>query len=444
MKGMKQHFTRRKPEESGLYKQPPIRIIPYFVLCVLATGMLMVAQSGRAQDQVDTKYNWTAAGLAGWTNESPEVALSNPGGYLRMRFQAQSAPYLVSDVMKVPVGPRLWAANISFKFRTDGNPPSAVAVYLRSGTSGNAWHLTLPEPQPGKWVSYNVPVSFSAGWVLGPDNSTVKQFSKDSASVDYVGVYVRRHGSSSAQSYSIDDFRVQGIQTPGGVSIAGTVSYNGELSGPVRVQATSVGGAADTNAIVTIDNPGNYQINGLPALTDYIVSAYRDSNSNNVMDYWEASGVWPNYCASVLLNGFTNINIAMTDPKSTDGVPYWWLKDYLNITNSSSTEGMADADDDHDGMSNYAEYKAGTDPKSKSSVFSIGLEPTNDVPEAPLGVILRWSSIPNRTYSILRSIDLLEAFSNIQQGIASDPPVNVFEDTTATNHGPYYYRIKIE
>lgn len=97
----------------------------------------------------------------------------------------------------------------------------------------------------------------------------------------------------------------------------------------------------------------------------------------------------------------------------------------------------ADIDSDHDGLSNYGEFLAGTDPRNPASAFMV-----DAVPGA--GVTVRWPSVPNRVYSVQRTINLDVPFGAAIGGLTSTPPVNVYQDTGATNATPYFYRIGVE
>ena len=98
----------------------------------------------------------------------------------------------------------------------------------------------------------------------------------------------------------------------------------------------------------------------------------------------------------------------------------------------------ADADSDGDGASEYAEFRAGTDPQDASSVLALC-----DVDEPESGVVIRWPSAAGITYAIDRAIDLAEGFAPYRTGIAATPPENVFRDTNAAS-AFLYYRIRVE
>jgi hypothetical protein len=102
----------------------------------------------------------------------------------------------------------------------------------------------------------------------------------------------------------------------------------------------------------------------------------------------------------------------------------------------------AELDADEDGMSNYAEFRAGTDPKLASSSFKLKLE--KDSGETGYSFDLRWNSISNRWYTVRRATNLVDGFSVLETGVESQPPVNVYQDATATNASAYFYKIEVE
>jgi len=110
----------------------------------------------------------------------------------------------------------------------------------------------------------------------------------------------------------------------------------------------------------------------------------------------------------------------------------------------SSIMRIAAAQDDAvgDGVSNLAEYLAGTSPKDPHSYLSItgiGLGGTN-------GVQVAWGSASNKLYSLQRAIALSGGlgFTNIAEHILSTPPENVYLDATATNRPSLFYRVRVE
>jgi hypothetical protein len=131
-----------------------------------------------------------------------------------------------------------------------------------------------------------------------------------------------------------------------------------------------------------------------------------------------------------------DLKISLTPADSDgNGLPDNWETAYFNHIGVSPT-----ADADQDGMSNLAEYKAGTVPTDAQSVFEF----IDIQVEATGGARVKWSSVANKNYTIQRSVELLSGFAAIKTGVAATPPTNTYLDTTATGPGPYFYRLLVE
>ena len=62
------------------------------------------------------------------------------------------------------------------------------------------------------------------------------------------------------------------------------------------------------------------------------------------------------------------------------------------------------------------------------------------------GIALNWQSVTNRTYFIQRSTNLGKqpVFSSIQSNVVGQPGTTTWSDTSATNAGPYFYRVGVQ
>ena len=114
-------------------------------------------------------------------------------------------------------------------------------------------------------------------------------------------------------------------------------------------------------------------------------------------------------------------------------MPYRWLSQYGLPANSSSHG----ADADGDGLNNYGEWRAGTNPTNAASVLRM-ISLSNGVS----GILVSWQSVGLKKYWLERKGDLGAATPF--QVIATNLTGATFTDTAATNEGPYFYRVGVQ
>jgi hypothetical protein len=117
---------------------------------------------------------------------------------------------------------------------------------------------------------------------------------------------------------------------------------------------------------------------------------------------------------------------------------FTWLQSYGLSTYAQALY----ADSDGDGMNNWQEWIAGTDPTNASSVLKM-LAPARTT--NPPGLVATWQSVNTRTYYLQSSTNLAAqpAFSTIQSNIVGQTARTSYTDITATNAGPCFYRVGV-
>jgi len=116
-----------------------------------------------------------------------------------------------------------------------------------------------------------------------------------------------------------------------------------------------------------------------------------------------------------------------------------WLQQYGLPTDGS----VDDADTDGTGMVNWQKWIAGLNPTNPASVLALSpLMATNNAN----GVTVTWDSVTTRTYYLQRSTNLTTqpAFSTIQNKLVGQAGSTSFTDPSATNDGPYFYRVGVQ
>jgi hypothetical protein len=104
-----------------------------------------------------------------------------------------------------------------------------------------------------------------------------------------------------------------------------------------------------------------------------------------------------------------------------------------------ATDGSADyADADADGMNNWQEWIAGTDPTNPASIFQL-FTPTFSPPAR----LLSWNSDTNHHYFVQRATAFARplAFTTISTNLAGQPGTTAFRDASAPAGKALFYRV---
>jgi subtilisin family serine protease len=131
------------------------------------------------------------------------------------------------------------------------------------------------------------------------------------------------------------------------------------------------------------------------------------------------------------------LNLARAVDTDGNGLPDWWEQQFFGHLTGTDPN----ADPDHDGASNLAEFLAGTDPTN----FSSALRLTALRAAGTNGVALAWPGVSGRYYRLLRATNLLTGFNSlVRTNLAATPPVNTVTDSAPASAGPRFYRLELE
>ena len=130
------------------------------------------------------------------------------------------------------------------------------------------------------------------------------------------------------------------------------------------------------------------------------------------------------------------VDLQLSAPEVIDpfnGLPVVWELTYFGRTGVDPN-----ADPDGDGMTNFQEYLAGTNPNDATSTLLItGLTVVDG------GLQISWLSAVNRQYTVQRADALGHAFTDLQSGLAATPPTNSWVIPTPAGAGPQFYRLRL-
>lgn len=114
-----------------------------------------------------------------------------------------------------------------------------------------------------------------------------------------------------------------------------------------------------------------------------------------------------------------------------------WLLQY-GLPFDSASEA---ADPDHDGLNNWQEWVAGTNPTNDVSVLRI-----LSASGTASGVAVSWSSVANRSYSLEWAANLgaSPAFSLLRSNITGSAGTTAWTDTNGVGSMPRFYRVRVD
>ena len=131
------------------------------------------------------------------------------------------------------------------------------------------------------------------------------------------------------------------------------------------------------------------------------------------------------------------LNLARSVDSDGDGLPDWWEQQFFGHLTGTDPN----ADPDHDGASNLAEFLAGTNPTNFNSALRI----TAMRAGGTNGVVLEWPGVAGRYYRLLRATNLFNGFNTfVRTNLAATPPLNTVTDAAPASAGPRFYQLELE
>lgn len=128
-----------------------------------------------------------------------------------------------------------------------------------------------------------------------------------------------------------------------------------------------------------------------------------------------------------------------------DGISDAWRRRHFGGSGTSTdASSCATCDIDSDHMSNWAEWRSGTQPTNGTSY--LGLWPWVSAADGSTGLVVRWAAETGIVYRLQRGTSLLAGFiTDVASNLPGVSPACVYTDTTAsTLDGPWFYRVAAE
>jgi hypothetical protein len=211
--------------------------------------------------------------------------------------------------------------------------------------------------------------------------------------------------------------------TNGGLGQTFALEY-GTSEGQVRVAAVRDSAlAGGSGALMVL----NFRANSgaVPGLASPVAIADRRLGGQYGRDF-EWSGT-VSQC-----NGSVRV-VSATDDQNANGLPDWWEEFYFG--NPTTADPVAD--DDSDGMTNAAEFLAGTNPLDPDSRLAV-----TALQVGPEGFSMRFPTVTGKVYAVEYS-DTLAAWSVLAFGILGTGGMVEFNDQSAAGNSQRFYRLRV-
>jgi hypothetical protein len=297
----------------------------------------------------------------------------NGGGPMMMKWQGGTVTNIqFVDIQKETNGCMTVTLAYPIQYQTNAN--TAFEFFTCDGGRGlldSWWDLVI-----------TTNVNTSTNWTSWTDRESSNTY----VNVRFYAAAVSNDADSDGFTDGFEKFTCHTDTTNANshpVSVSGTISYTGSLTGPIRMIAvTSSNSWVGCMAIMA--NLGAYTNAEVANGTSYWFKAYRDCNYNKIREYGEPWGIYTNI-AILATNNLTGINITLNEDtdEDNDGLVDWWELQYFGSIWTQD----ADDDSDNDGIVNSNEFTYGTSPADADTdndrlsdyaeIFTYGTSATN-------------------------------------------------------------------
>jgi hypothetical protein len=293
----------------------------------------------------------------------------------------------------------------------------AVAVgLLLAGNLLNAAEITLSVDNAAPGVGGTIAVTVRANVAAGEAFVSANQF----LAFDKAKLELTEQAAGTAAGFAADSRGLAAINAAGEVH-AGIFSTNAALSGTLTLGVFRFRALASGTTVVS---SRGYDVTNAPF--------------GNLLVRLNDIQLAPGGAGSLTIN----IGGGSELDSDADGIPDSWMtKHFLHTTGQAGDLSRADDDPDGDGMSNWKEWRAGTDPKERTSFLGLTAVAANGA--VPGEFLVRWQSASNKTYTLQVATNLLTGFVNLRTGIDATPDINLQTDSTG-GAKQRFYRVVVE
>jgi hypothetical protein len=204
----------------------------------------------------------------------------------------------------------------------------------------------------------------------------------------------------------------------------------------------------DGSNAVWANGGGGPTANTFPAGTDIsnsnpLTLGIRTDGAAEFRGYLDDFAIWNRTLTAAEITGIYKAGLAgkgLDSAQDTDGdgIPDSYESAHGLEVNVNDAAG----DLDHDGMSNRAEFEAGTAAEDPASNLRLAKLLGN-----PLELTIVWSSVPGKVYAVEGSPDLSAGSWRVLPGAesisASTGPTTKFEDTSSAELGQRFFRVRV-